>query len=362
MPLFDRYLLKEIIRPFILGVLGFTAMLSGTSILFALVGDIIRNGIPWSTGLIMFCLRVPSIVVFSFPMATILAVLLALGRLSGDNEITALRAGGIGIDRIALPILAFGLAVSFATIVFNEWVVPQATFHEHEIYFSVTKQKHPTIRKNVNITEYDGEGRPKRIINALEAEGTTMHQVTVIEYENGVMSQITQADAAMFDPRSGWSFINGVMHRFIPKDRHRMLVIDFQKEKLNFQIDPSNLLGREKSPEEMNASELGHYIRQKQQLGENVNQLRMSFHQKFAIPFACLILALIGCPMAMRHHRTSNAVSVGLALGIIVFYYIATSVSMGIGLTGTLPAVVAAWLPNVLVAGIGSFLLWKAAR
>ena len=98
-------------------------------------------------------------------MATVLAVLLALGRLAGDSEITALLAGGISIVRISRPVLIFGAVVSILTFVFNEWVVPKTTYYDHQIYFSVTKQAHPSIRKNVNITEYDSAGRPKRIIN-----------------------------------------------------------------------------------------------------------------------------------------------------------------------------------------------------
>ena len=135
LPLLDRYILREIFRPFLIGLIAFTAMLAGTSILFNLVGDVVRNGIPWVLGLEMFLLRIPAIVVPAFPMATVLAVLLALGRLAGDSEITALLAGGISIVRISRPVLIFGAVVSILTFVFNEWVVPKTTYYDHQIYF-----------------------------------------------------------------------------------------------------------------------------------------------------------------------------------------------------------------------------------
>ncbi len=360
--LFDRYLFKALLHPFWMGILGFTTMLSGTAILFNLVGDITRHGIPYSTGCLLFIMRLPGVMTYSFPMATVLAVLLALGRLAGDNEMVALRAGGVGLLRVAAPVLVFGLVVSLCTLVFNEWVVPKATYKERELFLTITNQKRPAVRQNVNITEYDGEGRPKRILNALEARGSLLLNVTIIEYETGLLSQVTQADSAEFHPDLGWQFMHGVTHRFDPQDRYRMLVIEFEKQKLNFELDPIDLTGREKGSTEMNAVELWKFIQFKNRLGENTRQLQMEFHHKFSIPFACLIFALLGCPMAMRHHRTSNAFGVGLALLIIMVYYVAIALSMGIGLTGALPTLVAAWLPNLLIGGVGIYLLKRAAH
>jgi lipopolysaccharide export system permease protein len=343
-----------------MGVVGFTAMLSGTAILFNLVGDIIRNNIPYTTGLLLFLLRLPGIIVYSFPMATILAVILALGRLASDNETVALRACGVSILRVSAPILAFGFMVSMLTLVFNEWIVPAATFKERDLYLTITHQKRPSIRQNVNITEYDSEGRPQRILNALEARGSSLFKVNIVEYVQGELTQITQASSAEYDPAQGWLFLNGISHRLNASDRSRMLVIEFEKQRLNFQLNPLDLTGREKGSNEMNALELWHYIQFKKRLGENTRQLQMEFHHKFAIPFACLIFALLGCPMAIRHQRTSSALGAGLSLIVIILYYIGISISMGLGLTGSLPAMLAAWLPNIVIGGVGIALLKKA--
>ena len=116
----DRYLIKELIGPFLFGIAAFTFILSGSTVLFALIGEAIRNNIPMGIILQLFLYKLPYMIVLSFPMSTLLATIIAFGRLSADSEILAFRAGGIAFSRLVTPIFLTGLFVSLLTIWFNE--------------------------------------------------------------------------------------------------------------------------------------------------------------------------------------------------------------------------------------------------
>ena len=108
----DRYIFKELFEPFLFGLGAFTAILSASMIMFELVRAVVLKGMPLIVALQVFIYRLPGIVVYIFPMAMLLAALLAFSRLSGESDIIAFRASGISLYRLIIPVLVLGLLVS----------------------------------------------------------------------------------------------------------------------------------------------------------------------------------------------------------------------------------------------------------
>jgi hypothetical protein len=126
LPLLDRWLLTELIAPLLFGIAAFTAVSLSVGVVFDLVRRVAEFGLPAWAALQILMLKMPGFLVLSFPMATLMATLLAYSRLSSTSELTALRSVGVRAWRMVLPALALALAMSFMTFIFNDIVVPQS--------------------------------------------------------------------------------------------------------------------------------------------------------------------------------------------------------------------------------------------
>ena len=135
----DKLILQELFGPWIFGVAIFTVIIMAGTYLFK-VTEYIVQGVSFTTVTELMFLTLPGIMAKTFPMAVLLSVLLAFGRLSGDSEIVAVRACGTSITRIMAPVAGFGLAVALLAFGVNELWVPGASFQASQIQIQIAKQ------------------------------------------------------------------------------------------------------------------------------------------------------------------------------------------------------------------------------
>lgn len=239
--------------------------------------------------------------------------------------------------------------------------MPKAAFIEENtiIQLKDTAKATPTVKKHVNIPKYE-KGYLTRLIYANEMDGSLMKEVSVSEYDQGRLARIIFAEAAEWQPSGSWVFYRGTMHQF-GSNKRKALVVDFARENINLNINPRDVSGRTKDPAQMDIFELAEHIEQQKNYGADVTEIQVKWHQKIAIPFACLIFVLLGAPMGIRPQRSSSSVGLGISILILFLYYVLLSVGMWFGLMGVLPAIAAAWLPNVLIGGYGAYNLYKKA-
>ena len=153
----DRYVLWELISPFVVGICGFL-MVMITDFLFTYTDLIINKGVPLVAVLKLLLFKIPSILVLTFPVATLFATAMALGRLSFDNEIIALRTSGTSLVRLSVPILIFSLLISVASFVLNDKVVPYSNQVSDQIIQQVILQK-PILQIRENVVFSDSQNR-----------------------------------------------------------------------------------------------------------------------------------------------------------------------------------------------------------
>ena len=358
MKLLDRYVIKELLTPFVFGIFAFTFILTGSTILPTLIGETIKYGIPIHHFAQLFLLKLPYIFSLSFPMSMLLATILAFGRLGNDLEILAFRAGGVSIFRLVIPVILTGLLVSILTIWFNESIVPKASFHAENLFRSYRDSDKPTVKQNVNLTEYK-QGLPSRIINVSEIDKGILKNVTIAEYETGKLARLIRSETGKLIPTGGWEFYDGVMHNFNLNDPKKVTVIEFKKEHINIQLRSVDLSKRKKKVEEMTRAELRDRIERKLATGDDALKDLMDYHMKLSIAFASLIYSILGASVGLRPHRSSSGLGLGISLFIIFIYIILLSIGMGLGLSGSFPPLLAAWIPNVIIGGAGLLLLRK---
>ncbi|MBM7556963.1 LptF/LptG family permease [Halanaerobacter jeridensis] len=360
-----RYILKELIQPFLFGVFAFTSIFVGSDVLISLAKLMMEYGLPIITTVKLFFLSLPQIVVWTFPMSMLLASLLAFGRLSGDSEITALKAGGVSFMRLVIPVLVVALLISGLTIWLNDTLVPKSTNLYEEI---VWKMKHgetkPKTQQNLRIAPVDSAtGKLDFVLTASKFDGETqtLNEVTLQNYEDGKLVNIIQAEKAKWLD-SKWVFMNGVSYTITKEGRVPQTKFTKMNMKNRLNRDPEQISRRQKEPEEMSLKELGKHIELLEQEGQNVKKLKVTYHQRYSIPFACFIFALVGAPLGLQPNRSGSSIGLGLSIIVIFIYYTMMTVGSALGQSGNLTPWLGAWLQNIIFMIVGIGLLYKTQR
>lgn len=358
----DRYIISELLLPLLSGILAFSFILAGSTILPGLVSDAIKYQIPLTDFLVLIALKIPWIFSLSMPMATLFATITVFGRLGNDLEIIALRANGVSVLRLIFPTIFTGLCISLLAFSFTENIVPQAAKTAQTIFLNYRNQNKPIIQKNINISEYDAQKNPKRIINIGQFRLNKLENITISEFDNGQLSRLIRSKHGQWLSEGAWQFDSGIMHSFSALDPKKITIVEFDKEIINLDITPKNIHDRKKGIEEMNRKELLEKIEFQKRSGEDPIKFIMDYHLKVSIAFSCLIYSILGASMGLQPHRSSSALGLGLSLVVIFIYVVLMSVGMGLGLSKALPPLIAAWFPNIIVGFFSLVLLSKRAR
>lgn len=360
--LLDRYLLKEISMPFLLGVLSFTAITAGSSILPRVIELSAKyKMLRWDTFLaFVWCL--PEAAKITFLAAALLAALLTFGRLSGDSEITAFRAGGVSLYQLIRAALIFGALVSCLSFAWNELLIPYANQNYESLVSRVSGEDTSKVitTEKVNFTYYE-DGYLKQMVYAKKLTNNVMTDVSVIEYQKGAFSKIIFANSAEWQSDKKWLFKNGTVHTF-NGSKELAQFHQFAQAQLVIQAKPIDMLSDYQEPHQMNVFALGNFIQQESKGGKNVAGLQFMWNERFAIPFSCFIFVLLGAPMGIRPQRTGSGLGVGLTLLVILGYYGLSSVARALGNTQVLAPFIAAWLPNLVIGALGARMLASKAN
>ncbi len=365
MKIVNRYILQELITPFLFGVAAFAGIFIGTDLLFRLTEYYSIWGVKIITLIKLFFLSLPAIIVLSFPMATLLATILAYNRLSGNSEITALRAGGFSVYKLVIPALIIGLLMSGFTVAINEWVVPGANYIYDQIVWEIKHgEKMPNTQYNLYLTPIDKKThRPDFILYShyFNGENGTMNDVYLQDYEDGrPVTMIEAKKARWFE--GGWHFFDGVIYHL--KTGERIPALKFKEYKAEGVYNtPEQISKLNKNIEDMNMKELKEYIYLLKEQGKEAYEEEVKWHQRLSVPFASFIFALLAAPLGIRPGRTGgSAMGMGLSIIVIFIYYILMTVGDALGSQGTISPWFGAWLQNIIILVFGIAMLYKVGK
>ena len=359
MTLLARYVLKELLPPFVFALFLFLSVFVGGNILTGLTQLITETGMSLGEAFRFFWLSVPRFVTYSFPMALLAAALWAYGRLSGEQELTAMRVGGYSLRRAALPALCLATGVSVFAIAFNELVVPPANRAARALRLEV--QGMPgQVQEHVLLTQVDGAQLEWLIylyqFYPAEARFAGLFSINPRE------QIIVRADQGRWRGND-WLLQSGEVER-VARGTAVATVLPFTQltaRAAGLGLDsPANIARRSLKPREMSWSELRAYLRQMPQRNPRLGFLRWELHNKLAIPFASLVFALVAIPLGMRPGRGGSWLKAGFAVPIIVAYYVLWTLLGVAAERALLPPVAAAWTPNVLIALVGVVMLLRS--
>ena len=355
--LLDKYILRQILEVFIMGVAVFTSIIFASDTFITLIKQISLFGIPFNVALIMIILNLPQVVVMTIPMGVLLSTVMTLNGLSLKSEITVMRACGIGLNRIAKPIFIFAIAMSICSFIINETVVPVMTKQSKDLaLWSLGQKNIPEGKQNFVFKELNDKGSIKRLFYVGYCEDKRLHNITVLDTSNDGTIQVLQADEGKTSPE-GWEFQKGAVYTV--DDNGKVLNTTlFDSSVVKFGLDLSKELNKNVA-KEMNFTNLIKYIKHNSLDPKESSALRIELYDKLALPLTTIALVLIGVPLAITPPRVRYNRGFLFSILIIFAYYLIRALSISFGEAGTLPAFLAAWMPNIVLTTIGVMLYYK---
>ncbi len=359
MKLTDRYLMKSILGPFLFGIVAFVLLLVSGNTLFKLTELMSQLGLGLGTAAELFALWLPGFVVLTFPLATLVAILIVFGRMSGESELVAMFAGGVSFRRMIVPLVAFGFFVSLATAALNEFVVPAAESRAFTIVKDATLKAGKEYDQSV-LQKETSHGQVVRLVYAdkLDLRDQSMTNVVITWFKDGKPELMTTAESAHWKG-TVWEMRNG---KNIFLNRPQRIEMQFPQMDTQFTVSPKQLVAETRKPAQMTYEELKTYIGYTAQQGKAIASLELALHHKLSIPFASLVFVLIAPPLGLRSHRGSGSIGMGLAILIGFGYYVIWNYLAIVAQQGSLAPLWAAWLPNLVTAAVGLVLIARVRR
>jgi LPS export ABC transporter permease LptG/LPS export ABC transporter permease LptF len=361
----DTYILSNFVFYLVMVLASLVSMILMYNF-FELMGDMIRNKIPLTEMFTYLFFLTPELVYETLPFATLVAVLVNLGVLSKQNEITAFRACGVSLHRLAMPLLVSGVLLSAGLFAFEFYYVPGANLRQD------------AIRDEI-------KGRPKQTYLRADhkwimGQGSRIYYYTYFDQSEGVMVGVNVfdldpqtfrvvreivAERAAWDPTlKTWVFKNGWSCRFVNQACRYYTPFSGGSESQaatfkGLTEPPDYFLTAAVQEKQMNFLQLDRYIRDLQQRGFPTGKLQVQFYMKFALPLFALIMAMIAVPFGFLVGARGAMTGIGVSLAIGIGYKGIGILFEKIGDVNLLPPTLAAWSPDAIFALAGMYLLLR---
>jgi len=324
---------------------------------FENIDKFVNADLPVSRVVQFFLFKLPLITAQITPVGILLAVIITLGLMNKNNEIIALKSGGMSVYHFLRPILMLGLFISIGLFFLSEIVVPITVSKANEIWrMEVKKISVTSVQKNIWFKGH----RSISYISYFNPHDQTISGIAINFFDQQFrLTRRVDAAKGVFE-EGHWVFYE-IMEQVLNKDTDSYDV-KFQKEQIE-EIDflPEDLQRVVQKSEEMSYKELYNYIQDVETEGYDATPYRVDFHSKFALPVACLILCIIGTGITLRKN-TTEGLSLTIIYGIVVvfLFWISQSFCLSLGYGGILSPVIAAWISNLIFTCFGIFVFLNA--
>ncbi len=362
-----RYLIKEILPAFILGLLGFNFILL-TGRILQLTELFVNKGIPLTYILTLLYYLLPSFLVLTIPMATLLSVLMAFNRLSNDNEITVLKASGVSLYQLTPPVLALSCLAFLATNLISLYALPSANEASRALLFKMASSKaHAGVRERVFNDDFEGL---VLYVERVAPKNFKWENVFISDSRNATETYtiLAREGEVLSDPQRlmvTLRLYQGSLHRLGDKPgAYQKVDFNTYDLRLDLKTGMKEKPDREKHPADMSLRELNRTIQMLRAKRADVKPQMVKVHEKFSIPFACVVFGIIAMPLGLhsRPGRVGKSIGIAWSTGVLLVYYLLTNAGMSLAERGVILLEVGMWAANALFLVFGIYLLYKTTN
>ncbi len=360
----DEYVIREFLNTFVLVLAGFV-MLMLVFTFFELVGDILRNHIPLTTVGAYLINLTPSMLYQIAPLAVLIAVLVTFGVLNRNSEIVAMKATGISLYRLVIPIVSIAAILSVSLFLFDEFYLPQAN-RKQEALRSTIKGRPPQTFLHPEQKWIFGQphaGEPGRIFyyQFYDPDRNEFANLSVFEFDPSTFA----LSRRIFAARVFWNADTDswVFQNCWERDIQGANVTEYREFKqtsfTEIHEDPDYFKKENKQAQEMNFGQLDRYISDLRQSGFDTMRLRVALWHKLAYPLIAIVMAVLAVPFALSMGRRGSLTGIAVAIAVALAYWVVDGLFGAMGNVSYLPAALAAWTPDVLFGLAGGYLLLR---
>jgi LPS export ABC transporter permease LptG/LPS export ABC transporter permease LptF len=360
----DEYVIREFVTMFVLVQSGFVLLLLVFTF-FDLVGDILRNHIPLTTVGAYLVNLTPSMIYQIAPLAVLIAALVTFGVLNRNSEIVAMKATGISLYRLVIPILSIAAVLAVSLFVFDQYYLPQANRKQESLRAVIKGRPAQTFLRPGQkwIFGQPRRGEPSRIFyyQFFDPDRNEFANLSVFEFDPGTfqLSRRIFATRAVWDAGQGeWNLEDGWA-----RDLDGANVTEYRDFKAatfpEIHERPDYFTKEDLEAQEMNFGQLDRYIRDLRQSGFDTMRLRVALWHKLAYPFVAVVMAVLAIPFALSMGRRGSLSSIAVAIAVALAYFVVDGLFSALGNVNYLPSAVAAWSSDILFGLVGGYLLLR---
>jgi lipopolysaccharide export system permease protein len=365
LPILDGYLLREMFGPFMFAF-GAFLLFWALNIIVLAADYIVNQHAPFFLVLRFVIFRVPQAIPMAFPFACLFASLLAMGRLMGDNELTAMRTAGVPVTRIMLSPLLFGFAMFLVSYSMNEWVAPASVDLSTRTFYQIIYHT-DSLPVEPQFFRKDSDTGNTFYVGQVAPDNKTMLDVQIFKpAKYGPWNETLQARTA--DVAGSSLVLHDVIDTRYNNDgfltnqqRVKSVTVGLPLGETAAQfVSVAN-----NDPWTMNSKSLRMQVNalQAQGIGGTaLGNLQINLADKLAWPFACFIGVIVALPLALRFGKRGRALGAALAIIAFFVYYLISAVGSAFGRNGAINPFLAAWLPNIIMGAAGAVLLFLEER
>jgi len=360
----DEYVVREFLNTFLLVLSGFVLLMLIFTF-FDLVGDILRNHIPLTTVGAYLVNLTPDMLYNITPLAVLIAVLVTFGVLNRNSEIIAMKATGVSLYRLVIPIVSIAAVLSIGLFLFDQYYLPQAN-RKQEALRNIIKGKPPQTVSHPEHNWIFGEprpGEPGRIFyyEFYDPDRMEFANLSVFEFDPSTFSLTRRIFAARVyrdKHDDAWQFQGGWV-----RDMNTVETTSYrefrQTEFSEIHEAPGYFTKENLQSQEMNFGQLDSYIHDLQQSGFDTMRLRVALWHKLAYPLIAIVMAVLAIPFALSMGRRGSLSAIAIAIGVALAYWVVDNLFGAMGNVNYLPAAMAAWSSDALFALVGGYLLLR---
>lgn len=364
-PILDRYLVHEMVGPFLFAFSAFL-LFWALNIFFLAADYLINQHAPFFLVLRFVVFRIPQAIPMAFPFACLFAALLAMGRVMGDNEITAMRTAGIPVWRIAISPFIFGFVMFLVAYSTNEYIAPASVDISTRTFYQIIYHTN-SLPVEPQFFRKDPDTGNVFYVTQVSPDGTTMEGVQIYKPARlGPWTETLQAKTATVD-HSALELHDVIDTRYnadgfvSSQERVKQILIGLPlaESAAQFMSSANN------DPWTMSSKALQTQVtslRAQGIGGSALGGLEINLANRLAWPFACFIGVLLAIPLALRFGKRGRTLGVALAILMFFVYYLMTTAAAAFGRNGAINPFLAAWLPNIIMGSAGVILLWLEER
>jgi len=354
----QRHVAREFLKIFALCFAG----LLGTHVLvdfFSRIDIFLNYPTPARWKLLYFALKVPQTVFNITPVSLLVALLVTLGIMNRNREITAVRCAGVTLTSLCAPLVLFGFLASIGVFLTNELIVPAANRQQRYVLDVHIKNRPSRSIFRQNRIWFYGERNTVFNVQLLDPVERSMEGVTLFRFDRSGTRLVQRIDARRARyRRGGWQFSNVTMRSFLPNGS--IAARFFRERRLPLPEKPEDISQYRERPQEMSYQALAEYIRKLRRSGFNPAAYEVDLRSKISLPLVSLVIALLAIPLAFRSGASGGIVaSLGASITLGFAYWVVISMAISLGHAAKMPPLLAAWIPNLFFSALAAYFWLK---